>query len=63
MKINMKTIEECKGILKNCEWNATPRPKNGGRRWGMRRSTLLDRKTEQEAWNAWLEYCQQHGKV
>ncbi len=57
----MKTILEYKDLLKDCEWNATPRKK--GNKWGMPKSTMLDAKTEQEAWELWYNYCKTNGKI
>lgn len=57
----MKTIEEIKELLKDCSWNAEPRKKS--KCWGMYRSSSMDCKTEQEAWNVWYEYCLKNGQV
>jgi hypothetical protein len=57
----MKTIQEYKKLLKDCEWNAEPRKK--GKNWGIGGSTLLDASTEQGAWELWYAYCKDNGKI
>jgi hypothetical protein len=57
------TIQECKELAKKSKdgWNATPYKKSKG--WGLHGSTLLDRKTEEEAWNAWIDYLREKGQI
>lgn len=54
-------LEEIKSALKNCEWNAHPIKKS--KAWGLHGSSLLNRPTEIEAWQAWYEYCKANNKV
>lgn len=58
----MKTIEEIKELLKNCNWNSEPRKKTKGY-FGMPGSSMLDKKTEKEAWNAWYDYCLKNNQI
>jgi hypothetical protein len=56
-------IEELKELAKKSKdgWNTEPIKKAKG--WGMPGSTLLDRKTEEEAWQAWVDYLKEKGQI